>query len=50
MTRRSFVLLLLISLVAMGVSRPRGMADVLEVRHWSYSDYTRVVVELSRPV
>jgi N-acetylmuramoyl-L-alanine amidase len=34
----------------MGVSRPRGLADVLEVRHWSYPDYTRVVVELSRSV
>ena len=34
----------------MGVNRPRGMADVLDVRHWSYPDYTRVVVELSRPV
>jgi N-acetylmuramoyl-L-alanine amidase len=44
------LLLLLISSIAMGVSRPRGMADVLEVRHWSYPDYTRVVVELSRPV
>ncbi len=50
MTRRGFVLLLLIASIAMGVSRPRGMADVLEVRHWSYPDYTRVVVELSRPV
>jgi N-acetylmuramoyl-L-alanine amidase len=51
MTRRNFVLLLLlISSIAMGVSRPRGLADVLDVRHWSYSDYTRVVVELSRPV
>ncbi len=51
MTRRSSaMLLLLISAIAMGVSRPRGMADVLDVRHWSYPDYTRVVVELSRPV
>lgn len=51
MTRRYFVLLLvLISSIAMGVSRPRGMADVLAVRHWSYPDYTRVVIELSRQV
>jgi N-acetylmuramoyl-L-alanine amidase len=34
----------------MGVSRPRGLADVVAVRHWSYEDYTRVVVELSKPV
>jgi N-acetylmuramoyl-L-alanine amidase len=26
------------------------MADVLDVRHWSYPDYTRVVFELSKPV
>jgi N-acetylmuramoyl-L-alanine amidase len=51
LTRRNFVLLLvLISSIAMGVSRPRGMADVLDVRHWSYPNYTRVVVDLSRPV
>jgi N-acetylmuramoyl-L-alanine amidase len=51
LTRRNIVLLLLlISAITMGVSRPRGMADVLEVRHWSYPNYTRVVVELSRPV
>ena len=51
MTRRNSVLLvLLISSIGMGVSRPRGMADVLDVRHWSYPKYTRVVVELSRPV
>ncbi len=49
--RRTFAFLLLLSsFVTVGVSRPRGMADVLEVRHWSYPDYTRVVVELSRPV
>lgn len=51
MSRRNAVLLfLVISAIAMGVSRPRGMADVLDVRHWSYPDYTRVVVELSRSV
>jgi N-acetylmuramoyl-L-alanine amidase len=50
LTRRNFVLLLLISSILMGVSRPGGMADVLAVRHWSYPDYTRVVVELSQPV
>jgi N-acetylmuramoyl-L-alanine amidase len=50
-TRRNFILLvLLISSAALGVSRPRGMADVLAVRHWSYPDYTRVVIELSRSV
>jgi len=50
LTRRSLVLSLLLATIALGVSRPSGLADVLEVRHWSYPDYTRVVVELSRPI
>lgn len=29
--------------------RPSGLGDVVDVRHWSYGDYTRVVVELTRP-
>jgi len=50
-TRRNFILLvLLISSAALGVSRPRGMADVLALRHFSYPNYTRVVIELSRSV
>jgi len=35
---------------ALAVERPPGLGDVLEVRHWSYPDYTRVVVEIDRPV
>jgi N-acetylmuramoyl-L-alanine amidase len=34
----------------LGVERPPGLGDIVEVRHWSYPDYTRVVVELDRPV
>jgi N-acetylmuramoyl-L-alanine amidase len=34
----------------LGVERPPGLGDVIAVRHWSYPDYTRVVVELDRPV
>ena len=41
---------LLIALVLLGVERPRGLGDVVEVRHWSYPDYTRIVVETTRPV
>lgn len=33
--------------VLMGVERPPGLADVRDVRTWSYPDYTRVVLELS---
>jgi N-acetylmuramoyl-L-alanine amidase len=34
----------------LGIDRPPGLSDVTAVRHWSYPTYTRVVVELSRPV
>ncbi|HEY5657646.1 MAG TPA: N-acetylmuramoyl-L-alanine amidase [Myxococcota bacterium] len=34
----------------LAVDRPEGLGDVTDVRHWSYPDYTRVVVELDRPV
>jgi len=50
MPRAIVVLLALSSALLLGVSRPGGMADVLDVRHWSYPDYTRVVIELSRPI
>jgi N-acetylmuramoyl-L-alanine amidase len=43
-------LLALLALPLLGVERPPGLGEVVEVRHWSYPDYTRVVVELSRPV
>ena len=32
----------------LGVERPSGLGDVTDVRFWSYPDYTRVVVELTR--
>ena len=44
------VLLALLLPLLLGVKRPSGLGDVIEVRHWSYPDYTRVVVELDRPV
>jgi N-acetylmuramoyl-L-alanine amidase len=34
----------------LGVKRPPNLGDVAEVRHWSYDEYTRVVVELDRLV
>lgn len=43
-------LLLVAAVGLLGVERPPGLGDVVEVRHWSYDDYTRVVVELDRPV
>jgi N-acetylmuramoyl-L-alanine amidase len=34
--------------VGLGAERGPGLADVVGVRHWSYDEYTRVVIELSR--
>jgi N-acetylmuramoyl-L-alanine amidase len=45
-----FLLLCLAPAVLLGIDRPPGLSDVTEVRHWSYPAYTRVVVELTRPV
>jgi N-acetylmuramoyl-L-alanine amidase len=47
-THLAALALLLVGLL--GVERPPGLGDVTEVRHWSYPDYTRVVIELDRPV
>ena len=44
------VLLAVCACALLGVERPRGLGDVVDVRHWSYDDYTRVVVELDEPV
>jgi N-acetylmuramoyl-L-alanine amidase len=44
------VVLVACGVLALGIDRPPGLGDVVEVRHWSYPDYTRVVLELSRPV
>jgi N-acetylmuramoyl-L-alanine amidase len=48
MSRRS-ALAWLVALAALitGVERPPHLLDVAAVRHWSYPDYTRVVIELS---
>ena len=50
MSRRKVALLVVLVTVALGVTRPKGLSDVVEVRHWSYPGYTRVVVELTKPV
>ncbi|HJO25493.1 MAG: N-acetylmuramoyl-L-alanine amidase [Myxococcota bacterium] len=44
------MLLAVCAVALLAVERPRGLGDVVEVRHWSYDDYTRVVVELDVPV
>ncbi len=50
MTRRGWFVLAGALALLLGAERPSGLGDVVEVRHWSYPDYTRVVVELTRPV
>jgi N-acetylmuramoyl-L-alanine amidase len=37
-------------LCLVGAKRPQGLGDVVDVRHWSYAEYTRVVVEFDRPI
>lgn len=34
----------------LALDRPPDLGDVTEVRHWSYPDYTRVVIEIDREV
>lgn len=41
---------LLVLPLLLGIDRPPDLGNVMEVRHWSYEDYTRVVIELDRPV
>lgn len=42
--------LVVLSAGLLGTARPKGLGDVKDVRTWSYPDYTRVVVELTRSV
>jgi N-acetylmuramoyl-L-alanine amidase len=46
------LLALLVALAGLlaGLDRPPYLHDVKEVRHWSYPDYTRVVIELTGEV
>jgi N-acetylmuramoyl-L-alanine amidase len=39
-----------LALGLLGVDRPPGLGEVVAVRHWSYPDFTRVVIELDRAV
>ncbi|MDH3684751.1 MAG: N-acetylmuramoyl-L-alanine amidase [Myxococcales bacterium] len=51
MSRRICFAALLAALpLLVGIDRPRGLADVTDVRHWSYAGYTRVVVETTAEV
>jgi len=39
---------LVVAALLTGAQRPAGLGDVVEVRHWSYPDYTRIVVETTK--
>jgi N-acetylmuramoyl-L-alanine amidase len=47
---RLYWLLLLFLPLLLGADRPKGLGDVRDVRTWSHGEFTRVVVELTRPV
>ena len=38
----------LAALACLAPDRPPGLGDVVDVRHWTYEDYTRIVIELDR--
>ncbi len=46
--RVRFAALVAAAFFATAPDRPPGLGEVVEVRHWSYDDYTRVVIELDR--
>lgn len=48
--RAGRLLLIALALQLVAADRPPGLADVKAVRHWSYPNYTRVVIELTSPV
>ena len=48
-SRANLIVLCLALLPWLGApERPPGLGDVVDVRHWSYDDYTRIVIELDR--
>lgn len=50
MRRAGVIALAALAPCLLAIERPKGLGDVVDVRHWSYPDYTRVVVEFSTPV
>jgi N-acetylmuramoyl-L-alanine amidase len=45
--RSAVATLAALAALLVGVGRPPNLLDVKDLRHWSYPDYTRVVIELS---
>ena len=44
---KRLTLLVALAALLLGVDRPPDLLDVKDLRHWSYPDYTRIVIELS---
>jgi N-acetylmuramoyl-L-alanine amidase len=37
------------ALASLGVTRPKGLGDVVDVQHWSYPEFSRIVIQISEP-
>jgi N-acetylmuramoyl-L-alanine amidase len=48
-TPRRVLLVALCAGALLGVDRPDGLGDVVAVEHWSYPDFSRVVIQVSEP-
>jgi N-acetylmuramoyl-L-alanine amidase len=34
---------------SLGATRPEGLGDVVDIQHWSYPEFSRVVIQISEP-
>lgn len=41
--------LALVASASLGATRPDGLGDVVDIQHWSYPAFSRVVIQLSEP-
>ena len=41
--------LALVASASIGATRPDGLGDVVDIQHWSYPEFSRVVIQLSEP-
>jgi N-acetylmuramoyl-L-alanine amidase len=41
--------LALVASALLGATRPDGLGDVVDIQHWSYPEFSRVVIQLSEP-
>ena len=41
--------LVLVASASLGATRPDGLGDVVDIQHWSYPEFSRVVIQISEP-